>query len=84
MACGTPVIAYRNGSVPEVMDEGHSGLIVSGLEEAVAAVHRVPELDRARCRGIFEQRFSAPRMAQDYVRVYERLLARGVPQYTGK
>jgi glycosyltransferase involved in cell wall biosynthesis len=84
MACGTPVIAYRNGSVPEVMEEGRSGLIVDGLEDAVAAVHRVRDLDRARCRGIFEQRFRAQRMAQDYVRVYETLIARGAPPYTGK
>jgi glycosyltransferase involved in cell wall biosynthesis len=74
MACGTPVIAYSNGSVPEVMEQGRTGFIVDTLEEAVEAVRRVPELSRQRCREIFEERFTAERMARDYVRVYERLM----------
>jgi len=74
MACGTPVIAYRRGSVPEVMEEGRTGFIVKGLEEAVEAVWRVPKLSRERCREIFAQRFTAARMAGDYLRVYERLI----------
>lgn len=74
MACGTPVIAYRNGSVPEVMEEGRTGFIVTGLEDAIAAARRVEELSRARCREVFEQRFTARRMAADYVKVYERML----------
>ena len=73
MACGTPVIAYRSGAVPEVMEEGHTGFIVEGLEDAVEAVRRVPELSRKRCREIFDQRFTAARMAHDYVHLYERL-----------
>ena len=73
MACGTPVIAYRGGAVPEVMEEGHTGFIVEALEDAVKAVRRLPELSRRRCREVFEQRFTATRMAHDYVRVYERL-----------
>src|SRR5262249_53901569 len=73
MACGTPVIAYRGGAVPEVMEEGHTGFIVEALEDAVKAVRRVPELSRRRCRDAFEQRFTATRMAHDYVHVYERL-----------
>jgi len=73
MACGTPVIAYRSGAVPEVMEEGHTGFIVEGLEDAVEAVRRVPELSRKRCREIFDQRFTAARMARDYVHLYERL-----------
>jgi glycosyltransferase involved in cell wall biosynthesis len=76
MACGTPVIAYRNGSVPEVMEEGSTGFIVEELEDAVEAVRRVPELSRARCREVFEERFTAARMARDYVQVYERLIDR--------
>ena len=76
MACGTPVIAYRGGAVPEVIEEGHTGFIVEGLEDAVEAVRRVPELSRKRCREIFDQRFTAARMAHDYVRVYERLIKR--------
>ncbi|PYL81790.1 MAG: glycosyl transferase [Verrucomicrobia bacterium] len=74
MACGTPVIAYRSGAVPEVMEEGYTGFIVEELEDAVEAVRRVRELSRKRCREVFEQRFTATRMAHDYVRVYERLI----------
>ena len=74
MACGTPVIAYCGGAVPEVMEEGHTGFIVEGLEDAVEAVRRVPELSRKRCREVFDQRFTAARMAHDYVQVYERLI----------
>ena len=74
MACGTPVIAYRGGAVPEVMEEGHTGFIVEGLEDAVDAVRRVPELSRKRCREVFDHRFTAERMAHDYVQVYERLI----------
>ena len=58
------------------MEQGHTGFIVEGLEDAVEAVRRVPELSRKRCREVFEQRFTSTRMAQDYVRVYERLISR--------
>jgi glycosyltransferase involved in cell wall biosynthesis len=74
MACGTPVIAYRGGAVSEVIEQGHTGFIVKGLEDAVEAVRRVPELSRERCREVFEQRFTATQMAHDYVQVYERLI----------
>ena len=74
MACGTPVIAYHGGAVSEVMEQGHTGFIVEGLEDAVEAVLRVPELSRKRCREIFEQRFTATRMAHDYVQIYGRLI----------
>jgi glycosyltransferase involved in cell wall biosynthesis len=74
MACGTPVIAYRGGAVPELMEEGHTGFIVEALEDAVEAARRVPELSRKRCREVFEQRFTATRMAHDYVQVYQRLI----------
>jgi glycosyltransferase involved in cell wall biosynthesis len=80
MACGTPVIAYRGGAVPEVMEEGHTGFIVEALEDAVRAVRRVPELSRERCREVFEQRFTATRMAHDYVQVYERLINSNQPR----
>jgi len=76
MACGTPVIAYRGGAVPEIMEEGHTGFIVEELEDAVEAARRVPKLSRKHCREVFEQRFTATRMANDYVRVYERLINR--------
>jgi glycosyltransferase involved in cell wall biosynthesis len=68
------VIAYRKGSVPEVIDEGSTGFIVQDLEDAVEAVRRVPELSRARCREVFEQRFTVERMANDYLQVYTRLI----------
>jgi glycosyltransferase involved in cell wall biosynthesis len=75
MACGTPIIAYANGSVPEVIEHGVTGFLVEDLDDAVQAVERIPTLSRRRCREVFEERFSARRMAQDYVAVYERILA---------
>ena len=75
MACGTPVIAYASGSVPEVMEQDRTGFIVTGLADAIDAVRRLPFLSRARCREVFEERFTAERMARDYVDVYEELLA---------
>jgi glycosyltransferase involved in cell wall biosynthesis len=75
MACGTPVIAWRRGSVPEVLDEGITGYIVGSLDEAAARVEQVAALSRRDCRARFEERFSVSRMAQDYVNVYERLVA---------
>lgn len=74
MACGTPVVAWANGSVPEVIDPGITGYVVDGTEQAVAAVDRVAGLDRRRVRARFETRFSAARMAADYLRVYEALV----------
>jgi glycosyltransferase involved in cell wall biosynthesis len=77
MACGTPVIAWRRGSVPEVVDEDVTGFIVESVEAAVDAVGAVDRLSRATCRRVFEQRFDAARMAADYVEVYTRVIARG-------
>src|SRR5476649_1311743 len=74
MACGTPVLAFRCGSVPEIVDEGITGAIVDTMEEAIAALPRVMALDRKKVRQRFEQRFSATRMAKDYVGVYRSLL----------
>jgi len=74
MACGTPVIAFRRGSVPEVIDDGVTGFIVESEAEAVDAIRRLPELDRHRVRSVFERRFAAKRMAEDYVRHYQKLL----------
>jgi glycosyltransferase involved in cell wall biosynthesis len=73
MACGTPVIAFEGGSVPEVMDDGVTGFIVNEIDQAVEAVGRVRDLNRARCREVFEKRFTASRMASDYVKAYTRL-----------
>jgi glycosyltransferase involved in cell wall biosynthesis len=80
MACGTPVIAYRGGSVPEVIDEGATGFVCDSLLQAVAAVDRVHEISRAECRRVFERRFTASRMASDYVAIYRRLIAERVTQ----
>jgi glycosyltransferase involved in cell wall biosynthesis len=74
MACGTPVIAYRSGSVPEIIDDGVTGFIVDGEDEAVEAIGRLDELDRRDVRARFEQRFTAMRMAEDYLRCYESLV----------
>ncbi|MCT7378415.1 glycosyltransferase family 4 protein [Chelativorans salis] len=74
MACGTPVIAFRRGSVPEVLEDGVSGFIVNTVEEAAAAVERARSLSRAGVRRTFEERFSVERMAADYLDVYDRLL----------
>ena len=74
IACGTPVIAYRNGSVPELIEDGVTGFIVENLEQAAEAVCNVANIDRRRCRANFEERFSATRMARDYIEIYERLI----------
>jgi glycosyltransferase involved in cell wall biosynthesis len=74
LACGTPVIAFRHGSVPEIIEDGITGFIVEGVDEAVKAVEKIPHLDRRKCREVFERRFTASRMAENYVAIYERLL----------
>jgi glycosyltransferase involved in cell wall biosynthesis len=74
LACGTPVIAYGRGSVPEVLEDGVTGWIVTEYDEAVRAVARVSTLRRTRCRQTFEERFSVTRMTQDYLRIYQQLL----------
>lgn len=75
MACGTPVIAFAHGSVPEVIDHGVSGFVVNSMEEAIAAVRSVDTLERRRIREQFERRFTAERMAKDYLAAYRRLPA---------
>src|SRR5215475_381156 len=74
MSCGTPVLAYRAGSVPEVIDEGVTGMIVDNIDQARIALVQVAALDRRKVRCRFEERFTARRMAKDYVRVYRGLL----------
>lgn len=73
MACGTPVVAFRNGSVEEIIDNGASGFIVDSIDEAVTCIGRLNEIDRRYIREIFEKRFSAERMARDYVEIYREL-----------
>jgi glycosyltransferase involved in cell wall biosynthesis len=77
MACGTPVIAFRSGSVPEIIDEGVAGFVVDDEEQAVEAVKRLRELDRRRVRERFEERFTAGRMAANYVSHYQSVVNGG-------
>jgi glycosyltransferase involved in cell wall biosynthesis len=79
MACGTPVIAFNRGSVPEVIDDGISGFIVEDINGAIGAVDRLEQLSREKIRRHFEQRFTARRMAQDYLSVYRALSEKFAP-----
>ncbi|MEJ0020021.1 MAG: glycosyltransferase family 4 protein [Acetobacteraceae bacterium] len=79
MACGTPVIAFNRGSVPEIIEHGTTGLIVEDEAQAVAAIERVAGLSRAVVRQGFEQRFTAQRMAEDYLGIYRRLATKARP-----
>jgi len=81
LACGTPVIARRRGSVPEVLRHGVTGWVCETEEEMVEAVHRIGEIDRSACRADFEERFTAARMARRYVEVYEAVLANRRPTF---
>ena len=79
MACGTPVIAYNVASVPEIVEDGVTGFVVQGEDAACAAVARIGELSREKIRARFEERFTAGRMAEDYVELYRRFAARSRP-----
>jgi len=74
MACGTPTIAFDRGSMPELIEHGKNGFLVADCAEAVAHVARVAEIDRAQCRRTVEERFTADRMVEQYIEVYERIL----------
>jgi len=74
LACGTPVIGWNRGSVPEVIDDGESGFVVQTLEEAVGAIEGIHQLSRDKCRDIFERRFSVSRMTSDYLYAYGELI----------
>jgi len=74
MACGTPVIAFPCGSVPEILEDEVTGYIVKSVEEAADAVRRIPLIDRKNCRAVFEERFSVRRMCEGYLDAYERVL----------
>ena len=78
MACGTPVIAYNRGSIPEVLDEGVTGFIVEDEEGAIGAFNRLSALSREKIRARFEQRFTARRMALEYLNTYHSLMERDV------
>jgi hypothetical protein len=73
MACGTPVIAFNNGSVPEVLEDGLTGFIVENEQQAIEAAAQIGTLDRGRIRAEFERRFTAQHMAQNYLKLYSRL-----------
>jgi glycosyltransferase involved in cell wall biosynthesis len=83
MACGTPVLAFRAGSVPEVVEEGVTGHIVASLDEAAAKMGNLISLHRARIRQRFEARFTADRMARDYARLYRKLATVSGTEQTG-
>jgi glycosyltransferase involved in cell wall biosynthesis len=74
MACGTPVIAYRRGSMPELIDDGVTGFLVDNFDEAVAAIGRIGEIDRSACRRAVAERFTVDRMADRYLELYRTLL----------
>jgi glycosyltransferase involved in cell wall biosynthesis len=74
MATGTPVVAFNCGSVPEVLNHGVSGFIVEDIDQAVKAVEQLSSLSRQECRREFDERFTAARMAKDYVAIYNRLI----------
>lgn len=75
LSCGTPVIAYRHGSVPEIMDDGVTGFVVTSQEDAVRAARNIDAIDRRGCRTAFERRFTVAHMAENYLRVYQRVLS---------
>jgi glycosyltransferase involved in cell wall biosynthesis len=79
MACGTPVIAFNRGSMPEVIDDGGTGFLVSSVEEAVSAVARIGSISREKCRRWVEDRFGADRMVEEYLQVYEKIIAEKGP-----
>ncbi len=74
MACGTPIVAFRCGSVPEVMKDGVSGFVVDSIDDAVDAVRRLDQIDRRSCRNYFDERFAVEHMANHYVEVYQRIV----------
>jgi glycosyltransferase involved in cell wall biosynthesis len=74
LACGTPVFAYRRGSIPEIVEDGVTGFICESLEDMVAKIDRLPLIHRQRCRQSFESRFTVERMVRDYLAVYERMV----------
>ena len=80
MACGTPVIAYNRGSVPEIVEDGKTGFVVEDELSAIAAVDRLAGLDRAEIRKIFEVRFTSRRMALDYLAAYRSLMEEAEPR----
>ena len=75
LACGTPVLAYRRGSIPELIDHSVTGFISENLDEMVGQVAQLDTIDRRRCRQVFDERFTAQRMTNDYVKLYQQLVS---------
>ena len=84
MACGTPVIAFRRGSAPEVIEDGVSGFLVDDVSQATAAARRIAELDRTHARAAFERRFDIERTALEYVQIYRALVRSKANPRNGK
>jgi len=78
LACGTPVVAWRCGSVPEIIEDGKTGFIVDSIDSAVEALYKVKTLDRKACRKSFEKRFTAKRMAEEYIHVYRSIISKEI------
>ncbi len=76
MACGTPVIAFNRGSMPELIENGQNGFLIDSVDQAVAAIARISAIDRANCRRHIERHFTVERMVDDYIQVYEQILER--------
>jgi glycosyltransferase involved in cell wall biosynthesis len=74
MATGTPVIAYNKGSMPELIENGKNGFLVSNMQEAVSALKKIPTIDRQFCRNIVEKKFTASKMADNYIKIYEQII----------
>ena len=82
LACGTPVLAYRRGSIPEIIDDGITGFICENLNEMVSALDRLSRIERQQCREAFETRFTVTRMATDYVELYEKIVVQQQKRFT--
>jgi glycosyltransferase involved in cell wall biosynthesis len=84
LACGTPVLAYRCGSIPEIIEDGVTGFICDNLDGMVAAIDRLPLIRRQRCRDSFRTRFTVERMVQDYLAIYHRMAVRPMVHMNGR
>lgn len=80
MACGTPVVAFNKGSMPELIESGRNGFIVSNVEEAIEALGKISKIDRQCCRDIVEEKFSVERMVDDYIKVYQQIINQKVSE----
>ena len=74
MACGTPVVAFNKGSMPELIDSGKNGFIVGNVDEAVVALGKILEIDRQCCRDTVKEKFSVERMVDDYIKIYQQII----------